>query len=77
MPVCPILPGSDISAAALPPLVDLRQEAVAELEQRYLKELMTVTASLNEACAVSGLSRSRLYALLQRHGIRPWFKSTA
>ncbi len=76
-PSCPILPGSDISAAALPPLVDLRQEAVAELEQRYLKELMTVTASLNEACAVSGLSRSRLYALLQRHGIRPWFKSTA
>ena len=77
IPCGSILSGNGASAPTLPPLVDLRQEAIAELEQRYLKELTSVAASLPEACAVSGLSRSRLYALMQRYGIRPWFKTPA
>jgi two-component system, NtrC family, response regulator len=38
--------------------------------QRYLVELLRVTQSdVGEACRVSGLSRSRLYALLKEHGL--------
>ncbi len=65
------------NATTLPSLVDLRQAAMDELEQRYLKELSTVSTTLAKACAISGLSRSRLYSLLKRHRIRPWFKSPA
>jgi two-component system NtrC family response regulator len=38
--------------------------------QRYLETLIAIAgANVAEACRVSGLSRSRLYALLKEHGL--------
>jgi DNA-binding NtrC family response regulator len=38
--------------------------------QHYLEELLQVTRSdVNEACRISGLSRSRFYALLKEHAL--------
>jgi len=51
---------------SLPPLNEHRQSA----ERQYLQDLMFQTkGSIKEACRVSGLSRSRLYALLKEHAI--------
>jgi two-component system NtrC family response regulator len=62
-------PAIDLSGP-LPELQEARAAAVAEIEARYLKELLTRTSGrMEEACRVSGLSRSRLYTLLKKHGI--------
>ncbi len=54
----------------LPKLQDVREASIADAEQHYLKELMSVTKSnIKEACRISGLSRSRLYALLKKYQI--------
>ena len=56
--------------ASLPSLKDVREEAVSEIEEQYLKELLRQTKSdIKGACKVSGLSRSRLYALLKKYEI--------
>jgi Response regulator containing CheY-like receiver, AAA-type ATPase, and DNA-binding domains len=60
--------------AVLPRLVDAREAAIAELEQRYLKELMTQAPDMRQACAISGLSRSRLYALLKKYNLPSCFR---
>lgn len=55
---------------SLPSLKDVREEAVSEIEEQYLKELLRQTKSdIKTACRISGLSRSRLYALLKRYEI--------
>jgi two-component system NtrC family response regulator len=68
----PRILGSD--GAILPRLVDAREAAIAELEQRYLKELMTRAPDMHQACAISGLSRSRLYALLKKYNLPSCFR---
>ncbi|HVN71409.1 MAG TPA: sigma-54 dependent transcriptional regulator [Desulfomonilia bacterium] len=51
-------------------LKEVRDEALGEIEKQYLKELMSRTKGhIETACRVSGLSRSRLYALLQKYKI--------
>ncbi len=56
----------------MPTLKDAREAAVAELEKRYLESLLKLTyGKINEACRVSGLSRSRFYTLLKKYGISP------
>jgi len=60
------------SQAVLPGLTAVRAAAIAVAELQYLEDLMTITAGdVHRACAISGLSRSRLYALLRKHGVRP------
>lgn len=55
----------------LPTLKQLQEQAVARLEKTYLVELMELTGGdIQEACAIAGLSRSRLYKYLQQHKIR-------
>ncbi len=55
----------------LPTLKDYRDAAVSEAEARYLKDLMLLSnRDIQKACRVSDLSRSRLYHLLQKHGIK-------
>jgi two-component system NtrC family response regulator len=60
------------------PFADYRQYVVAQAEQHYLKELLTTVESVDDACRISGLSRSRLYSLLKKHGLqsfkRPQFQ---
>jgi two-component system NtrC family response regulator len=54
----------------LPTLAEVREAAVAEVEQKYLKDLMSVSeGNIRTACRTSGLSRSRLYELLKKHEV--------
>ncbi len=56
--------------ADIPSLQSARDAALAQTEKDYLGELKTVAGcDLEKACKISGLSRSRLYALLQKHNI--------
>ena len=49
------------------PLFRVRMNAT---EKAYLKSLMATTGfDIKESCEISGLSRSRLYALLKKHGL--------
>jgi two-component system NtrC family response regulator len=61
--------------APLPPLAMVRETAVAEAEQRYLRELLRRAANVRAAVALSGLSRSRLYALLKKHDLPTAFRA--
>ncbi|NLI34206.1 MAG: hypothetical protein GX422_15710 [Deltaproteobacteria bacterium] len=55
----------------LPQLGEIRESAIALVEQRYLRELVTQTkGDIQRACRIAGLSRSRLYALLKKYQIR-------
>jgi two-component system NtrC family response regulator len=61
---------NDSSAQQLPTLQDYRDAIYQQAEKQYLKDLMTIAAeSIPEACRVSGLSQSRLYALLKKNSI--------
>jgi two-component system NtrC family response regulator len=56
----------------LSPLDEVRKTAVAEVEKRYLQELMQqAKGNIQTACQVSGLSRARLYSLLKQYDISP------
>ena len=46
------------------------EKSIAELESRYLNDLMAVTrGDIKEACLISGLRRARLYELLKKYNI--------
>ncbi len=62
------------NAKPLPRLAEVRDAAITDLEQQYLRELMPLSSTMAEACAISGLSRSRLYALLKKYGIPSCFR---
>jgi two-component system NtrC family response regulator len=54
----------------LPSLHEFRESAALQAEKSYLGELMGLCqGDIKEACRISGLSQSRLYALLQKHKI--------
>ena len=60
-----ILPGSE-----LPKLSDFRERIYADAERKYLHDLMTAAnKDISAACRLSGLSQSRLYALLKSHDL--------
>lgn len=71
----PAAPPADPGGAAvfsneLPPLEQAREAGLARLEKDYLLQLnRRVNGDMKEACRVSGLSRSRLYALYNKHNI--------
>lgn len=47
-----------------------REHVFNHAEKPYLKKLLTTTGwNIDEACTISELSRSRLYALLKKHDI--------
>ena len=54
----------------MPPLHDFRESVYLQAEKQYLHELMALTEGhIKEACRISGLSQSRIYALLEKHGV--------
>ena len=54
----------------LPPLQDFRESIYIQAERQYLADLMDITSNdIKEAIRISGLSQSRLYALLKKHDI--------
>lgn len=59
-------------AKELPELQKYREAAIAEAERRYLEDLLSKSeGNVARACQVSGLSRSRLYALLKKYRLSP------
>lgn len=55
---------------SLPQLSDYRDAIYLQAEQKYLHNLMqSVDYNIVKACEISGLSTSRLYALLKKQGI--------
>jgi two-component system NtrC family response regulator len=64
------VPAEESSAAksGIPRLHDFRETVYAQAEKQYLCDLMSLAGSdITEACQISGLSPSRLYALLKTH----------
>jgi two-component system, NtrC family, response regulator len=60
----------DASSQSLPPLKNVRESAVLEVEGQYLRKLMElVKGDIHEGCRISGLSRPQLYAQLKKHRI--------
>ncbi len=67
---CPTRAVSGGPERRLPPIRDVREAAIAEAEEKYLRKLMEATeGGIEEAQRVSGLSRARLYALLRKYGL--------
>jgi two-component system, NtrC family, response regulator len=64
-------PARQIAAGPGPAtLSSFRETELAKLEADYLTDLMKRTAGdIGEACRISGLSRSRLYALLKKYQV--------
>ncbi|MBN2225647.1 MAG: sigma-54-dependent Fis family transcriptional regulator [Deltaproteobacteria bacterium] len=55
---------------ALPKFKTFHENTMSAIEQDYFKKLMSLTdGNIKQACQLSGLSRSRLYALLKKHHI--------
>ncbi|WP_419661875.1 two component system response regulator, sigma54-specific, Fis family [Desulfosarcina variabilis str. Montpellier] len=53
------------------PISKVREAAIAEAEKGYLQTLLTaVNGDVQEACRISGLSRSRLYHLMKTYGLQ-------
>ena len=58
------------AAQTFPRLDEVRAAAVAATEREYLRDLLAHTGGdLGRACAIAGLSRSRLYSLLKKHEV--------
>jgi len=54
----------------LPPMKKVRDNAISQVEQQYLRTLMATTeGDVKQAIRISGLSRSRLYTLLKQYNI--------
>ncbi len=55
----------------LPKFQDFRKDSVMESERRYLQSLASLAGNdVSKASRISGLSRSRLYALFQKHNLK-------
>ncbi len=56
---------------SFPTLSQFREETFTRAEEAYLRKLVAFAAGdMKKAMAISGLSPSRLYALLRKHGIK-------
>ena len=54
--------------AEMPTLKGARDQAIADQEERYLRQLLAVAdGNIQKGCEISGLSRSRLYDLLKKY----------
>lgn len=63
-------PINDNKNSGMPSFKRFRESALADVESRYFSQLMELThGNIKQSCAISGLSRTRLYTLLKKHGI--------
>lgn len=59
------------SSGGLPKFQDFRKDSATESERRYLQNLTNQAGNdISKASRISGLSRSRLYALFQKHNMK-------
>lgn len=62
------------SPPAFPTIQEMRDRVVDEAERKYLHDLLSFTrGNIQEACRISGLSRSRFYLLLKKYKISKSF----
>lgn len=62
--------GGELDQDPLPPFKEYRKSCLDRVERAYLERLMRATeGSIKDACALSGLSRTRLYVLMKEHGV--------
>jgi two-component system, NtrC family, response regulator len=62
------------SLRAFPTIQEMRDRVVDEAERKYLHDLLSFTqGNIQEACRISGLSRSRFYLLLKKYKISKSF----
>ena len=67
---CDFAMNSDVKTP-LKTLQDIRDEILTRTEEKYLHELTRISGgNVKKACNISGLSRSRLYALLKTYDLR-------
>ncbi|BCS89121.1 Fis family transcriptional regulator [Pseudodesulfovibrio sediminis] len=65
-----VLPEMETKAESPPTLKEVRNVVVSQMEAEYLLNLMRKTdGDIKKACKAAGLSRARLYELLQKHDI--------
>lgn len=70
LPVSEETPKSGSFPAEFPVFRDYRETTIGQAEKQYLHELISLCGrNIKEACRLSGLSQSRLYALMQKHGV--------
>lgn len=68
-------PGNIADMDHLPPMQQYRESVMSNAERQYLEELLEITkGKIKAALKISGLSQSRLYALLQKHSLTPTLK---
>lgn len=68
-PSTPMIAGRE-TQQNLPFLQNYRDSVLSRAEKEYLQELMVISGNdISTACRMSGLSQSRLYALLKNQGI--------
>lgn len=61
-----------LSLPSPPPLQEYRDTIYQQAEKQYLDNLLEITGgSIKESCQISGLSTSRLYALLKKYNLSP------
>ncbi|HDQ39920.1 MAG TPA: sigma-54-dependent Fis family transcriptional regulator [Desulfonatronum sp.] len=54
-----------------PKLKEYRARVLAEIESRYLRKLLRIAENnIAKACEISGMSRPRLYAMIQKYNLR-------
>ncbi len=71
-PERPAEPAEFVELEDLPALEKAREAGLARIEREYLFQLNKRTnGNMKAACRISGLSRSRLYALYNKHHILP------
>jgi two-component system NtrC family response regulator len=62
------------SSRAFPTIQEMRDRVVDDAERKYLHDLLSFTqGNIQEACRISGLSRSRFYLLLKKYRISKSF----
>jgi len=60
----------ETATSGMPSFREFRERILAEPEKKYFQELMTYSrGNITDACRISGLGRTWLYAVLKKHGI--------
>jgi len=62
------------SPRTFPTIQEMREKVIDDAERKYLHDLLSFArGNIQEACRISGLSRSRFYLLLKKHNISKSF----
>lgn len=65
------LPVEAVTAAPFPKLKDLRESTYAQVEKKYMDDLLKSTGGdIEQACLIADLSRTRFYEILRKHHIQ-------